>query len=418
MTGMIIWLVVLVILSAFFSGSETAIISVSEAKVRSLAKKDVSGAYVLSKLKKDPHRLLITILAGNNLVNIGASVLATVIFTQAFGSSGLGIATGVMTFFILIFGEITPKSFATKYSVQIALLVARPIYAIQIIFTPVTWFLDKIVKFLIRTIGSETKEDQVSEEEIRAIIDIGAEEGSILKAEKELLKNVLQFNDIHVEEVMTPRVAMDALPIESTLQEAIDFVIKKSHSRIPIYEDTIDNIVGIITIKDVLILSEKYNVSKKLENIDLKKPITVPVSKKIDTLFKEFQQARTHIAVVIDEYGGTAGIVTLEDLLEEIVGEIIDESDIEEMPIQKVSEFEITAHGITRLEDINDYLDIKIQGNEKEAISALILDKLHRFPKEGEVIDLPHAKIKVIKMQNNNKILRVSVEKKQKKGLK
>lgn len=414
MNGMIAWLVVLIMLSALFSGSETAIISVSNAKVRNLVKKGSKSGEILEKLKKDPHKLLITILVGNNLVNIGASVLATVVFTQAFGSSGLGIATGVMTLFILIFGEITPKSFATKYSLQISLFVARIIYVLQYVFWPITWFLSKIVKLLMKGVKSEMHDEQVTEEEIKAIVDISAEEGSILKAEKELIKNVLQFNDIHVEEVMTPRIAIDALPIDATLQEAIDFVIKKSHSRIPIYEDTIDNIVGIITIKDVLILSEKYNVSKKLENIDLKKPIVVPVSKKIDTLFKEFQQARTHIAVVIDEYGGTAGIVTLEDLLEEIVGEIIDESDVEEMPIQAVSEYEITAHGVTKLEDINDYLDIKIQGNEKEPISAFILDKLHRFPKEGEVIKMPHANIKVVKM-HGNKIVRVHIEKKQKK---
>lgn len=413
MIGMIIWLVILIILSGMFSGSETAIISVSDAKLRSLLKQKVRGANVLNILKKDPHRLLITILIGNNLVNIGASVLATVVFTQAFGSSGLGIATGVMTFFILIFGEITPKSFATKYSIRMSILAARPIYIMQIIFSPIIWFLDKIVQFLIKKLGSDIKEEQISEEEIKAIIDIGAEEGSILKAEKELLKNVLQFNDIHVEEVMTPRVSIDALPIESTLQEAIDFVIRKSHSRIPVYKNTIDNIVGIITIKDVLIMSEKYHANKKLENLELKKPIIVPVSKKIDVLFREFQHARTHLAIVIDEYGGTAGIVTLGDLLEEIVGEIIDESDIEELPIQNVSEYEIIAHGTTKVEDISDYLDIQIQGNEKEPISALILDKLHRFPKEGEVIKLSHAKIKVLKM-HNNKIMRVSVEKKQK----
>ncbi|MBD3156788.1 DUF21 domain-containing protein, partial [Candidatus Peregrinibacteria bacterium] len=360
------------------------------------------------------HRLLITILIGNNLVNIGASVLATVIFTQAFGSSGLGIATGVMTLFILIFGEITPKSFATKYSVRLSLIAARPLYIMQILFSPIIWFLDKIVSFLIKRLGSDIAEQQVSEEEIKAIIDIGAEEGSILKAEKELLQNVLRFNDIKVEDVMTPRVSIDALPIESTLQETIDFVIRKSHSRIPVYKETIDHIVGIITLKDVLILSEKHHAHKKLENVELKKPIVVPRSKKIDILFKEFQHARTHLAIVIDEYGGTAGIVTLEDLLEEIVGEIIDESDIEEMPIKKVSDYEIIAHGITKLEDINDYLNIKIRGNEKDPISGYILDKLHRFPQEGEKIKLPHATVKILKM-HDNKIVRVRIEKKKKK---
>jgi len=411
MTWMIVWLIILVFLSGIFSGSETAIISISNAKVRSLVKENLRGANTLSLLKKNPHKLLITILIGNNLVNIGASVLATVVFTEFFGSSGLGIATGVMTLFILIFGEITPKSFATKYSVKVSLLAAKPLYIMQIVFSPIIWFLDKIVKFLIKIFGEDIKDDQVSEEEIKAIIDIGAEEGSILKAEKELLKNVLQFNDIHVEEVMTPRVSVDALPIESTLQEAVDFVIHKSHSRIPVYKDTIDNIVGIITIKDVLIMSEKYHTNKKLENVELKKPIVVPVSKKIDVLFREFQYARTHLAIVIDEYGGTAGIVTLEDLLEEIVGEIIDESDIEEMPIKELSKKEIITNGLTKLGDINDYLHIHINGNSKEPISAFILDTLNRFPKEGEIINISKVAIKVLKM-HNNKIVKVSIEKK------
>lgn len=411
MTAQIITLLVLLILSGFFSGSETAIISVSDAKVRSLTKEKKRGSHTLSILKKNPHKLLITILIGNNLVNIGASVLATVVFTNLFGSTGLGIATGVMTFLVLVFGEITPKSFATKYSVAISLFVAKPLYILQVILTPIIWIMDKLVKLLMSVMGSEYNDEDVSEEEIKALIELGAEKGSIEKREKELLKNILQFNDITVEEVMTPRVSIEALPVESTLQEAIDFVIKKSHSRIPIYEDTIDNVVGIVTIKDVLMLSEQFNDNKKLENCELKKPLVVPVSKKIDVLFKEFQKARTHLAIVLDEYGGTAGLVTLEDLLEEIVGEIIDESDVEEMPIKAVSEYEIEAHGITKLEDINDYLGINLKGNDKEAISALILDKLHRFPKTGEVIKFPHATVKVLKM-HDNKIVRVSVEKK------
>lgn len=413
MTTTIIFLLVLLILSGFFSGSETAIISLSNAKVRSLKHNNVSGSQLLAMLKEDPHRLLITILIGNNLVNIGASVLAASLFTNLFGAQGLGIATGVMTFFVLVFGEITPKSFATKYATKISLYAAYPLYILQVLFTPFIWFLDKIVKVLMKRFGSSLSTEQITEEEIKALIDISAEEGAIEKRERELLKNVLRFNDIEVKEVMTPRVSIDAISSESTLQEAIDFVIKKSHSRIPVYEKTIDNIIGIVTIKDILLLSEKYNTNKKLENIELKKPIVVPMTKKIDSLFREFQRARTHIAIVFDEYGGTAGLVTLEDLLEEIVGEIIDESDIEEIPIKAVSDYEIIVHGTTRLEEINDYLGIKLKGNENKPISGLILDKLHRFPAEGEEIKLPHAYVKTLKI-NKNKILRVRVKKRKK----
>lgn len=410
MAGLVISLIILILLSGFFSASETAIISLTDAKVRSMSQKKNPASLILRKLKSDPHRLLITILIGNNLVNIGASVLATVLFTQLFGSSGLGIATGVMTLFVLVFGEITPKSFATKYSVKISLLVSYPLYFFQKIFSPVIWLLDKLVKFLMRRTGG-TAEEKVSEEEIKALIDIGAEKGSIEKREKELLKNILRFNDIEVEEVMTPRVAIDALSAESTLQEAIDFVIKKPHTRIPVYKESIDNIIGVITTKDILALSEKFNTNKKLENLKLMQPILVPVSKKIDVLFKEFQKARQHLAVAIDEYGGTAGIVTLEDLLEEIVGEIADETDIEGLPIETIDENEIFAQGTTRLEDINSYLGIVIEGDEKDPISALILDKLRRFPQEGEKINLKNANLTVVKMFKNM-IVKVRIRRK------
>jgi len=406
----IIILIILICFSAFFSASETAIISLSDAKIRSLVHKEVHGAKDLHALRKNAHKLLITILIGNNLVNISASVIAADLFTKLFGSAGLGIATGVMTFFILVFGEISPKSFATRYSTQIALFSAKPVLIIQIIFTPFIWFLDKIVKQLIDRLGGKMHEEKVSEEEIKAFIDISAEAGTIEKRERELLKNVLQFNDIEVEEVMTPRVSIDALPFDSTLQQVMDFVIQKSRSRVPIYKDTIDNIIGIITIKDVLSLLKEYNINKKIENIELKQPLMVPVSKKIDSLFKEFQKARMHIAVVIDEYGGTAGIVTLEDLLEEIFGEIVDEADVEEVQIIDVNENEIIVYGTTRLDTINAHLGIKLKGDEMEPINALILDNLHRFPVEGEKIQFPQATIEVLKM-NRNKILRVKVTK-------
>ncbi len=411
MTGTIIALVILIILSGFFSGGETAVVSLSDAKVRSITKSKTRKALLLKKIKSDPHRLLITILIGNNLVNIGASVLATALFVDLFGSAGLGIATGVMTFFVLVFGEITPKSFATKYPVKISLFFAYPIYILQKIFSPVIWLLDKLVKFLIKSTGGPT-ESKVSEDEIKALIDMGAEGGSIEKREKELLQNILRFNDIEVEEVMTPRVAIDALSDESTLQEAIDFVIKKPHTRIPVFKENLDNIVGIVTTKDILALSEKFNTNKKLGNLKLMKPILVPVSKKIDVLFKEFQKARQHLAIAIDEYGGTAGIVTLEDLLEEIVGEIADETDIEGFPIEKISERELFAQGTTRLEEINNTLGITIKGDEKDPISALILDKLRRFPKEGEVINFSNITVTVEKMFKNM-IVKVRIRSKQ-----
>jgi len=390
----------LVVLSGIFSGSETALISISQSKVDELVSKKVRNSQVLKKLKRDPHKLLITVLIGNNIVNIGASAYAAIVFTDIFGSSGIGIATAIMTFFILIFGEITPKSFAHQHAVGVALFIAKPIYLLQLILFPVVWLLGKIVD-LVNFVFGNKKSFTVTEGELVAMLKIGAQEGSIEKHERELIENVLEFNDIKVEEVMTPRVAIEAIDSNMTIQEAVDFVIKHTHSRIPVYQNNIDNIVGVISIKELLRYFDECSPKKKIKSLKLPLPLEVPFSKKINKLFSEFQRKHIHMAIVIDEYGGTTGLVTLEDLLEEIVGDIVDEFDIHETPLEIIDNNNIIASGATLIEDINDFFKIKFGSNERDTINGYLTEHLHRFPREGEIVKFPNIKVLILKMGKN-----------------
>lgn len=400
MYSQILTLIVLIVLSAIFSGSETALVSLTRAKVDELVGKKARNSKILKKLKADPHKLLITILIGNNIVNIGASAYAAVLFMDLFGSSAIGMATGVMTFLILVFGEITPKSFAHSHSEGVSLFMARPIYYLQVMLFPLVWMFDKIVDFTNYVFGSEDKYS-VTEGEIVAMLKIGAQEGSIQKQEKELIENVLEFNDIEVEEVMTPRVAIEAVDCDMTIKEAVEFAINHTHSRLPVFQGSIDNIIGIISIKDLLRHSDGNSSNKKIEKLKLVLPLQAPLSKKIDKLFREFQRKHQHLAIVIDDHGGTAGLVTMEDLLEEIVGEIVDENDVAEKPIEIVDSKTIITTGSALVEDVNDFFRIKLDANDHDTINTMITDHLHRFPREGEIIKFKRVKMQILEMGKN-----------------
>jgi len=409
----IITLIVLIVLSAIFSGSETALVSLTPSKVDELVAKKVRNSRILRKLKADPHKLLITVLIGNNIVNIGASAYAAVLFTRIFDSGGVGISTGVMTFLILIFGEITPKAYAHQHASGWSLFIAKPIRLLQIGLFPFVWFFDKVVDGVNRLIGSKDRHT-VTEGEIVAMLKIGAQEGAIEKQERELIENVLEFNDIEVEEVMTPRVNIEGIDIEMTLQEAVEFAIKHSHSRLTIYRKDFDDIDGIISIKALLRYYDAESKNTKMGKLDFSHPMEVPISKKINKLFREFQRRHQHMAIVIDEYGGTAGLVTMEDLLEEIVGEITDESDIQDSPIEVVDKKTIVVYGSTLIEDVNDFFRIKIGHNERDTVNTFILGHLHRFPREGEVILFPRVKVSILTM-NKNVVRKVELKKRNKR---
>lgn len=387
----------LVFSAAFFSASETALMALSKSKINELVHKKVSGSKLLKRMAANPHKILITILIGSNVVNTAASAYAAIVFTEIFGNAGLGIATGIMTFASLMFGEIIPKSFAYTHAAQIAVFSARIIFTMEILLFPIVWALGKFVSLISKSKKGHT----VTEGELVAMLKIGTEEGSFDKLEKEFIENVLEFNDIHVEAVMTPRVAIEALNSEMTLQEAVNFAIKHSHSRLPVYERSVDKIIGILAVKDLLKYFDKYSVNRKLKNLKLTPHLEVPLSKKINKLFSEFQRRHIHMAIVMDEFGGTAGLVTIEDLLEEIVGEIVDEFDIEDKPIEIVDPNSLMVKGTALAEDINDFFRIKFWNNEHDTVNAVLVEHLQRFPRVGDKIKFDDIRISVLEVRKN-----------------
>ncbi|KKU78706.1 MAG: hypothetical protein UY05_C0050G0004 [Candidatus Peregrinibacteria bacterium GW2011_GWA2_47_7] len=281
------------------------------------------------------------------------------------------------------------------------------------LLSPLVWILEKISLGVSHLIGRGKKQRAVSEDELKAMVDLSAQEGSIEKQEKEFIENVFKLNDINAEDIMTPRVDVDMLDINTTLEEAIAFVNKHEHSRIPIYRDSVDKIIGILYVRDVFKNAGKQgqNLQKTLETISLKKPMKIPLTKKLSKLFQQFQKTHLHMAIVIDEHGGFAGIVTLEDVLEEIVGEIEDEHDSELPLIERVDKHTVIVQGKTEIEDIEKIFDIEFAGekNDKhDAISWYILERLNRFPREGEELKIANLILRIEAM-HENKIERVRI---------
>ncbi len=409
--------------SAFFSSSETALFRLSKHRVHQLVERGEKNADSVKELKDNPNKMLITILIGNNLVNIAASSIATKLAIDLFGNAGVGIATGVMTFLILLFGEITPKSYAVENTEKYSLKVAKTIKLISKILYPVIKILNFLSKILYKLAGAELAQSKpyITEEEIKSMVKIGEKEGVVEKDEKEMIQSIFKFSDTIVREEMIPRVDMVSLPIDSNVEEALKIAEESGYSRIPVYEDKIDNIKGILYTKDLLMALRQ----NKEESINLKElirsPIFVPETKKIDELLKVLQRERTHMAIVIDEFGGVEGIITLEDVLEEIVGEIFDEYDEGVEPIEKIKDEEYLIDAKMNVDDVNEDLDIKIPEREYETISGFILSQLGRTAEEGDEIEYENLKI-TIESVKENQILKVRIktknpkEKEQNKG--
>lgn len=382
----LIYLIVLIALSGFFSAAEIAIFSLSKAKIKSLEKSKIRGAKKLAKLKSRPQRLLITILIGNNLVNISASALATVIAFEYFGSAGPAIAIGILTVVILVFGEIGPKGFATAHAEGFAMSIAPILTVISVILRPISIIFEFINKFALKFFTKGRDVPSVSEAELTALAEIGAEEGVVEHKEKEMIKRILQFNDINAGDVMTVRPDIFSLPANSSIEKAVLEINKSHYSRIPIFEKNKDNIVGVIYLPDILREYAKGDQDSKLTKIS-RQPYFIPKQRKIDDIFKDFQRQHNHIAVVLDERGSLAGLVTLEDLLEEIVGEIMDESDIDEFLIKRIDKNTILVDAQIEIREVNHFFNIEIPGNEHKFISEIILEKFGQIPKAGKKVD-------------------------------
>ena len=395
----LLYLGVLLILSGFFSGAEIALISVSLGKIHSLVDKGNKTAKLIMILKSNPQKLLITILIGNNLVNIAASVLTTMWVTENFGNAVLGITTGALTLLILIFGEILPKTFAERFSLQYSFFAVRVILVMQYVLFPFIFVLEKFMNYLIKKSGKTR--DQMTEDEIKAIVNIGAEHGAIEGAEQELIANVLDFADTRVSLIMTPRPEIVAINGDSTIDEAIKIFIEKMLSRVPVYKDNLDNIVGILTFKELFKARNNRTTQDKIKTLDLNAPILVPESKLLDDLFKEFQWKRQHMAIVINEHGVISGLATLEDLLEEIVGEITDETDDTNERIEQISENSWRADVSIDVDTLNEVLKTKFDCDEHMSLAFLLLEKFQKIPRRGEDIWISGFQFFIEKMKGN-----------------
>jgi putative hemolysin len=389
--------IICIISVAFFSSSEIALIAITRAKVRTLVNEGRKDAEALATLKEAPHRILITILVGNTTVSTLAAAIATAVTISIFGNIGVGIATAAVVIILLFFGEIGPKIYAAKHTEQLALSVSNPILFLSKILSPVIWGIDKITGKLggSATIG----ETMVTEEEIKEWIEVGKEEGTIEKEEREMLFSVLEFGDTLTREIMTPRVDVALIEDTRTLDEAMQLFNESGFSRLPVYHDSIDNIIGILNIKDVFstVFSGKRNISIKELMYD---PFFVPETKKIDELLKELQVRKIQIAIVLDEYGSFDGIVTVEDILEELVGDILDEFDQEEPEIQKIGEGTFLVNAKMWVDDLNDELDISLPMHESyETIGGLLIDRLGHIPHPGESVHVPESHVSLVVMQ-------------------
>ena len=405
-TWQILILIILIGMSSFFSMSETALMAVSKIRLRHMVEEEVPGAKLVEKLLEDPNKLLGAILIGNNIVNIGASSLATILATNIFGNSGVGIATGVMTVLILIFGEITPKSIAKQKSDTVALKVARTIKFTVFIFKPFINIFTAISSLFIRMLGCDPNatEPFITEEELKTMVDVSEEEGVLENVEKEMIFNVFEFADQQVKDIMVQRVDIVSVDEDATYDEVMEVIKSEQFSRIPVYNQTIDNIIGILNVKDLAM------VENPRENFDIKKYIREPYYtfefKKIVELFKEMKKTRNHIAVVLDEYGGTVGIVTIEDLVEEIVGEIEDEYDEDKSSVQVVSDNEYLFDGSVRLHDISDIIGVNIDSEEFDSVGGLMIGELGRMPEQNEEVTIDNIRL-IAEEIEKNRILKV-----------
>jgi putative hemolysin len=404
-------LIILLFMSAFFSATETSFMSLSRLRIHHLVKKKVNNASLVMKMIADPGHLLSTILVGNNLVNVAASALATSIALRLFGQAGIGIAVSILTLLILVFAEITPKTYAAANSVSLSLKIARLVSWIEIIFNPVVKLLGIITDLLMKLIGSKAKLNRItiSEEEIRTLIDLGKSMGSIEPDEVEMITKIFDLNDTLVRDVMIHRVDIVGISIDATLEQAWEVFADTTHSRIPVFKDTLDNIIGMLYARDLL----KYHKNIENESIEniMRKPYYVPVTKPINDLLTEFRREKTHIAVVLDEFGGTAGLVFLEDVLETVIGTIGDEYDETAPLVKKIGKKEFLVSARAKVADINQLMGLELPHESFDTLGRLVLRLLGDIPAKGDIIDLPGAVITIDKVDKNRaKIFHVNIK--------
>ncbi len=394
-------LVICLFLSAFFSSSETALFSISKIKALHIAKDGSNTGQLILDMKENSHTLLTTILIGNNLVNIGASSLATSLAISYFESNAVGIATGTMTMLILVFGEIFPKSFANHNNILVARFVIFPLFWLSKLFFPLIYLLN----FIPRLHGTiNTSHETVTEDELMTMVEVVEEDGEIKEEEKEFITNIFEFDDTSCSEIMTPRADMFVIDVSQEMD--IEQILKTGYSRIPVIEDSIDNIIGILHVKDLFASFQKACESDSDTLLDvkqiMKKPYFIPESKKLDSLLQDFKQKKNHIAVVVDEHGGVSGITTLEDVVEEIIGEIIDETDSLVPDIVRLKGKKWLVSGKIDIDDLNKKIEIEIpESSTYDTFSGFFLEQIGRIPTPGESIIIDKWTVTVKDMDGN-----------------
>ena len=400
-------LVVLLLGSGFFSASETSLMSLSKIRIRYMEDEGVKGAKLVGSLIEKSSDLLSSILVGNNIVNIAATSVSTSLFISIFGDGGVAIATAVMTVLVLVFGEITPKTIAANSPEKVAVVVSKPISIIMKITKPIVWVFNLLTGIIFKIMGIENDgvKPFITEEELKAMVNVSHEEGVLEMEEREIINNVFQFGDMQAKEAMIQRLDMVAVNIEDSYDEIIELFKSEKLSRLPVYQESIDDIVGILNIKDIIFLSDE-----EIENFDIKDYVREAFFtyefKKITQLLEEMKKEKTQMAIVVDEYGGTAGLLTIEDLVEVIVGDIDDEYDEEEEEIVKINDNEYLVEGSTKISDVNEQLGINLESEEFDSIGGFIIGYLKRIPEENEIIEVEDVKFKVESIDKNriNKI--------------
>lgn len=394
-------MIILLGCSAFFTASETALTSLSKTRVKHMEKEGSKRADLIGNLQEHPGKLLGTILVGNNAVNIGATALATALAIELFPSQGVVIATVVMTILILIFGEITPKSVAAQNAENISLKVARPLSIIVYLLNPIVFVFTWITNGLVKLFGGSAihKQPFMTEEELKAIVSVSQEEGVLEIEEKQMIENVFAFGDLQIMDVMLPRTDVIALSIDTSYEQFIDVMKREQFSRYPVYRNRIDDIIGVLNVKDLLLLSnapEEFHI-----NNYMRKPYYILETNKISAAFNDMKKNRIHMAIVLDEYGGTAGIITIEDLVEKIVGDIEDEYDKQDIGIQVINDNEFIIDGSTRIEVVNKKIGIELESEYFDSIGGFIMGELDRLPKQGEKLVYNGARFVVEKVEKN-----------------
>ena len=395
-------LVVLIILSAFFSSAETALTTINNVKVRALVDENPTGRVLtLQKILDNRSKLISAILIGNNVVNISASALMTSLVIRIWGNSAVGIGTGILTLLVLIFGEIVPKTWAMCNNEKLSLAYARVIYLLMQLLTPVIFVIDKISGLFLGFLHIDpSARVTMTETELKTYVDVSHEDGVIEQEEKKLIYNVFEFGDSVAKDIMLPRIDMTTIDVNASYEELLTLFRESMYSRIPVYENEVDNMIGIVIVKDFLLVENKENF--KIRDILREVYYTYEYKKTADLLL-EMRLITTNVALVLNEYGATVGMITVEDLLEEIVGEIRDEYDADEAELfKKTGDYEYEVGGSFKLDDINDVLETKFDSEDYDSIGGIMIELLDRFPSEGEfVVTQDNIKLTAKKVDKN-----------------